>query len=392
MDTAMKRAAPGCDITPGNQNTLKEEQPMNKIAYVGVDYHLNSLSIAVVIEGQRELHNTIRLKNDDKVILRYMKKLSRDYDIKACYEASTNGYAFQRKMNRWGYHCDVIAPSLIPKKKGDRRKNDFRDARDLAQNYSAGMLSIVHPPSEEEEAVRSLIRCRMAFKNTARRIKFQINSLLLAQGLRWPRSKWTLAHQKWLADLQLSSPYLQEVLEEHLGHLSYVENRLARLDGQIDKIARSEVYAPSVRKLRAFKGIGTLAAMLLIAEITDFRRFANPRALMAFLGLIPSENSSGDKRVDGSITKAGNRRCRTQLVESIQHYVRSPHITLQMKSDLSQVDPFTANTAIKCLKRLHKRYWALTAKGKLRPVAITAIAREFVGFIWVVMQPHAYAA
>ena len=365
---------------------------MNKIAYVGIDYHVNSLSLAVVIEGERKLHDTIRLKNDDKVILRYMKRLSRHYAIKACYEASTNGYAFQRKMNRWGYHCDVIAPSLIPKKKGDRRKNDFRDARDLAQNYAAGMLSIVHPPSEEEEAVRSLIRCRMAFKDTERRIKFQINSLLLAQGLRWSRSKWTFAHRRWLADLHLSSSYLQEVLEEHLGHLSYVENRLAYLEGQIEEIAHSEVYAPSVKKLCAFKGIGTLAAMLLIAEITDFRRFANPRALMAFLGLIPSENSSGDKRVDGSITKAGNRRCRTQLVESIQHYVRSPHITLQMKRDLSQVDPFTANTAIKCLKRLHKRYWALTAKGKLRPVAITAIAREFVGFIWAVMQPQPLAA
>jgi transposase len=388
----MKRAAPGCGITPGDKsNTLKEEQPMKKIAYVGVDYHLNSLSIAVVVEGQRKLHDTIRLKNDHRVILRYMEKLSRDYEIKACYEASTNGYAFQRKMNHWGYHCDVIAPSLIPKKKGDRRKNDFRDARDLAQNYAAGMLSIVHPPSEEQEAVRSLIRCRMAFKDAERRTKFQINSLLLAQDLRWPRSKWTFAHRQWLAGLQLPSPYLQEVLEEHLGHLSYIENRLTHLDGQIEEIARSEVYAPNVTKLRAFKGIGTLAAMLLIAEITDFRRFANPRALMAFLGLIPSENSSGDKRVDGSITKAGNRRCRTQLIESIQHYVRGPHITLQMKCDLSKVDPFTANAAIKCLKRLNKRYWTLITKGKLRPIAITAIAREFVGFIWAVMQPQPHA-
>jgi transposase len=165
---------------------------MKKIAYVGVDYHLNSLSIAVVIEGQRDLHETIRIRNDDKLILRYMNKLSKDYDIKACYEASNSGYCFQRKMTRWGYHCDVIAPSLIPKKKGDHRKNDFRDARDLAQNYAAGMLSVVHTPTEEEESVRSFIRCRIALKDNERRIKFQINSFLLAQGIHWSRSKWTL--------------------------------------------------------------------------------------------------------------------------------------------------------------------------------------------------------
>lgn len=365
---------------------------MKKIAYLGIDYHVNSLSIAVMVEGQKEIHETIRIKNDDKIVLKYMKKLSRDYEIQACYEASGSGYAFQRKMNRWGYHCDVIAPSLIPRKKGDRRKNDFRDARDLAQNYAAGMLTVVTPPSQEQEAVRSFIRCRMAFKKTERKIKFQINALLLSQALRWPRSNWTFAHREWLANLQLSNLYLQEVLAEHLGHLSYVEDRLAYLDRQIEEIARSEVYAPSVKKLRAFKGIGTLAAMLLIAEITDFRRFSNPRALMAFLGLIPSEHSSGDKQAHGSITKAGNDRCRTQLVESVQHYVRSPRITLQMKSDLSGVDPFTANTSLKCLKRLNKRYWSLINKGKLRPVAITAIAREFVGFIWAVMQPQPQAA
>ena len=263
---------------------------MKKIAYVGIDYHTNSLSIAVVIEGQKKIHEMIRLKNEDKVIRKYIKKLSADFEVKSCYEASCNGYAFQRKMRAWGYHCDVIAPSLIPQKAGDRRKNDFRDARDLAQNYAAGMLSIVHPPSEEEESVRNVIRCRTSFKEYEKSIKYRINSLLLAQGFRWPKSNWTFAHRKWLKEIRLSSPYLQQVLEEHLGHLHYIESRLAYLDGQIEEIARSEIYGASVKKLRAFKGIGTLAAMILISEITDFRRFANPRALMAFLGLIPSES------------------------------------------------------------------------------------------------------
>ena len=361
---------------------------MKKIAYVGIDYHLNSLSLAVVVKGKNEPVDMVRLKNDDKLIRKYMSKLSDRFEIKTCYEASSNGYSFQRKMAAWGYPCEVIAPSLIPRKPGDHRKNDFRDARDLAQNYAHGTLSIVHPPTEEEEAVRSLLRCRFAFKEAAKRVKQQINSFLLAQDQHWSRSKWTPQHRKWLWEMRMPNAYSQQVLDEHLAHLDYLETRLAHLDDQIEQVATSPVYAPSVKKLAAMKGIKTLTAMLLIAEITDFRRFPNPRALMAFLGLIPSEDSSGDKRRDGAITRAGNKRCRSALIESVQHYARSPHMNAQMKSDLSQLDAHSAGAAVKCLQRLHKCFWALTLKGKLRPVAITAIARELVGFIWAMMQPQ----
>jgi transposase len=145
------------------------------------------------------------------------------------------------------------------------------------------------------------------------------------------------------------------------------------------------LYAPAVKRHWALKGIQTLTAMLLIAEITDFRRFPTPRALMAFLGLIPSEDSSGDKRKDGAITKAGYPRCRTALIEAVQHYTKTPHIS-RLKSGLSQVDASIATIAVKCVNRLHKSFWALTLKGKLRPVAITTIARELVGFIWALMR------
>jgi transposase len=361
---------------------------MKKIAYVGVDYHLHSLSIAVMLEDEKGFYDLIRLKNDDKVIFKYMKKLSDKFEIKACYEASCNGYTFQRKMASWGYPCDVIAPSLVPKKSGDRRKNDFRDAKNLARLYANGLLSVVHLPTEHEESVRSLMRCRLAFKESEKRVKQQINSLLLANDLYWTHSKWTKRHLDWLAELRMPNEYLKQVLDEYMGHLEYLRTRIRCLDDQIEKLACSEIYAPSVKKLKAFKGISTLTAMVLISEITDFRRFPNPRALMAFLGLIPSEHSSGDKQKGGPITKAGNNRCRTLLIESVQHYRKRPHLSLQMKHDLTQVDAQSANVAIKCLKRLHKRYWALTMKGKIHPVAITAIAREFVGFIWAMMQPH----
>ncbi len=362
---------------------------MKKIAHLGINYHLNFLMVAMMIEGNKEPDEMVRLKNDDKVIRKYMGKLSEQFEIKACYEASTNGYCFQRKMASWGYHCDVIAPSLIPRKPGDRRKNDFRDARDLVQNYAAGRLSIVHLPTEEEESVRSLVRCRYAFKQAAKRVKQQINSFLQGQGLSWKHAKWTQQHRLWLLKMEMPHPYLKEVLSEHLAHLEYLETRLDHLDEQIETVAASAVYAPSVKKLRALKGIQTLAAMLLIAEITDFRRFSSPRALMAFLGLIPSENTSGDHRKGGPITKAGNHRCRTVLVEAAQHYAKSPRVSARMRTDLSQVDGTTAVIALKCVNRLHKRFWALSRKGKLRPVAITAITRELVGFIWAIMQPQA---
>jgi len=361
---------------------------MKKIAYVGFDYHQNQISIAVMIEGQKDFHDTIRIQNEDKGIKKYMKKLSKEYETKSCYEASSSGYVFQRKMNSWGYACDVIAPSLIPRKKGDRRKNDFRDARDLCRLYAYGLLSIVRPPSEEEESVRALIRCRVAFKKDEKRTKQQINSLLQAHGYRWPYSKWTYQHTKWLSEITLRNRRLQHVLEEYREHLAYLQSRIRHLDQEIEQIAQSEIYTLSVKKLKAFKGIGTLTAMVLIAEITDFRRFPNPGSLMSFLGLIPSENSSGDKQKGGGITKSGNHRCRTMVVESVQHYTKSSFTRAAMRDNLAQVDAHSAQIATKCLKRLHKRYWALTMKGKNRSLAIAAIAREFVGFISAMMQPE----
>jgi len=366
---------------------------MKKIAYVGVDYHLNSLSIAVLIENDVNFHDLIRIKNQDNLILKYMKKLSKKYDIKTCYEASFSGYSFQRKMTAWGFHCDVIAPSLIPKKKGDRRKNDKRDAKDLAQTYANGMLTVVHVPTEFEESVRGLIRCRLSFKGLEKKTKNQIKSLLMSQDITCPfKNRWSKKYQSWLSNLELPEQHIKTILEEQLGLLNYTQSRIASLDDQIKDIAESRIYASSVKKLRAFKGIGTLTAMILIAEITDFRRFPNARSLMAFLGLIPSENTSGDNFRHGPITKSGNSRVRKHIVEAVQHYPKATKVSQQMKEDLSHVDARTAQIVLNCTERLHKRYWHLALRGKTRSKALTAIAREFVGFIWAMMQPEPIAS
>jgi len=212
--------------------------------------------------------------------------------------------------------------------------------------------------------------------------------LLLAQGISWANKKWNNRHRSWLVKLQMSEKYLQATLDEYIGHLIYLETRIKALDDQIEEIAKTDIYAPSVIKLRAFRGIGTLTAMVLIAEITDFRRFPDARALMAFLGLIPSENTSGEKHRWGAITKAGNSRIRKHIVEAVQHCSKAPKVSQQMMKNLSLIGAHSANIAVNCMKRLHKRYGHLILKGKIHPVALTATAREFVGFIWAMMQPE----
>jgi len=361
---------------------------MKRIAHVGVDYHVKSLTIAVYLSDTKEFHETVRLPNDDKVIKKNMKRLSEQFELRICYEASGSGYGFQRKMQALGFHCDVIAPSLIPKKSGDRRKNDHKDARNLAQLYANGQLTVVQPPNQQQESIRSLTRCRLALKESEKQVKQQINSFVLSQDCHWKKSKWTCQHRAWLSGLTMPSTYLQQVLQEYLNLLAYLESRRQHLEHEIELIAQSETYAPSVKRLRALKGIGTLTAMVLIAEITDFRRFPNPRALMAFLGLIPGENTSDDARKPTAITKAGNKRCRNLLIESVQHYRKKPRICAKMKEAFSHIDAQSCLIATKCLNRLHKRYWALLLRGKSKQKSLVAIARELVGFIWALMCPQ----
>lgn len=365
---------------------------MKKVAHVGVDYHVKTITIAVYLSDEKRFLETTHLSNDDKVITKHIKKLSQHFDLRICYEASGSGYTFQRKMRALGIPCDVIAPSLAPRKPGERRKNDVRDAKRLAQHYAHGLLTLIHPPTEEEESVRSLVRCRFAFKEAVKRVKQQINALLLSQDHFWKRSKWTYHHRLWLRAITLPSSHLQLVLQEFLAHLDYLESRLHYLEQQIEQLASAAIYAPRVNKLRALRGIGTLTAMVLIAEITDFRRFASPRALMAFIGLIPGEDSSDGRRKPGSITKSGNRRCRTLLVEAAQHYARKPCVSYALKQNLSRVAAPVSALAVNCMQRLHKRYWFLVCKGKMRQKAIVAVARELVGFIWALMHEPAEAA
>lgn len=365
---------------------------MKKIAYVGIDYHLETISVAVMVEGEKDFYDEFKMRNEDRLIRRYLKKLSAGFDLRICYEASCSGFSFQRLLKSWGYNCDVIAPSSVPKQSGDRRKNDPRDARNLARHYSQGLLSVVHPQNEEQEAVRNLIRCRICMKQNEKQVKQMINSFLMSLGFSWRKTKWTEEHIIWMMNLEFPDSYSEQILDEYINHLGYLQSRIAYLDKKIESIAASQEYVERVNKLRAFRGVGTFSAMLFISEINDFKRFGHPRALMAFLGLLPSENSSGNRQKGGAITKTGNVRCRTQLIESAQHFMKKPKITSRMKKDLEKVDARSAGIAVACMHRLHKRYWHLAMKGKPGNKAKAAVAREFCGFIWSMMQSEPAAA
>lgn len=352
---------------------------MKTVAYVGIDYHQSFLAVVVLPEGQSEPVDRVKLSNDSKKLKNYFSKLSNRYRLKTCYEASSCGYVFYREMTKWEHSCQVVAPSKIPKKPGDHVKTDFRDAENLAYQFRNGSLS------EEEEAVRALIRCRRALKEDCKRVKLRISSLLKSAGHVYSGSLWTQKHESWLNRIWLL-PMLDSVLMEYRTQRIYLENRIAELDRQIEALAETEKYAEQVKTLKTLRGIGTLTAMTLVSELVDISRFPTAKALMSFLGLTPSEYSSSTVRRTGGITRAGNAECRRVLVESAQHYRRKPYSTKVMRNKWVGRPPEQIDHSIRCMKRLHKRYWTLQMR-KPKNIALVAIAREFVGFIWSLLQP-----
>ena len=358
---------------------------MQKIAYVGIDYHQAFLAVVVLLEDVSALPQRVKLENDPKKIKKFMDKLSEQYNIKTCYEASSCGYVFYRQMQGWQHHCLVVAPSKIPTKPGDRVKTDFKDAENLAFQFRNGSLTFVHVPTDEQEAVRTLIRCRHAFKEDSKKVKQRILSLLKTLGFHYPRSNWSKSHHAWMSSLPLS-PLADQSFTEYRTYLEFLNCRIDALDKEIEKIAATEPYVEAVKAMSALRGIATLSAMTLITEIVDFRRFPTAKALMSFLGLTPSEYSSSAVKKYGGITKAGNGACRRILIECVQHYRKKPVPTPSLKEKWKGQPPDRVERSIHCMQRLYKRYWSLASR-KPKNVALTAIAREFVGFIWSFMQP-----
>jgi transposase len=363
----------------------KEPVMDNGTTYVGLDTSKEMIHVAVLSPGFRE-GATSQVANDPAAVRRLVRKLLRgagEGKVVLAYEAGPCGYALQRQIESLGARCLVVAPSLIPKKPGERIKTDRRDARKLAQYLRAGQLTEVKPPSVEQEAARDLVRCREDLLEDRARIRHRIGKMMLRRGLRLHSSRaWSQAHRRWLRTLRFEHACEQAVLDDYLLALEQAEARLAALDTEIAQLATAAAYRAAVGALACFRGVKTLTAMTLVCELHDPQRFLKPRALMAFLGLVPSEYSSAERRHRGSITKTGNAHVRRVLVEAVHSYRFRPAVGPGLRKRREGQPAWAIALADKAQSRLHRRYQALLHRGKPYGTVMVALARELTGFLW----------
>jgi transposase len=368
------------------------------IIYLGLDVHKDSITIAVLPEGAKTPSRVERLPNELPRLKRRLERIARDGELRACYEASGAGYVLHRALQEWGYACDVIAPSLIPKRSGVQRKHDARDAADLARLYRAGELTAVRIPSEADERVRDVVRCRETFQREILKSRHYILKFLARRGFVFREgTNWCTPHLKWLQHLTTDgsalAPHDRLVYREYHALLLYKLQRREELDRQIEQLAELPTLAPMVRRLQCFRGISLHSAMVLATELVDWRRFERPAQLACYLGLVAREDSSGDRQRLGSITKAGNSHCRHVLVQAAWSYRHRPQTSVDLKRRQEGQPPAVITHAWKAQQRLHQRFNHLSYR-KRPQIAVVAVARELVGFLWAVMQevPHAAQA
>jgi transposase len=287
-----------------------------------------------------------------------------------------------------GIHCDVIAPSLISQKPGERIKTDRRDSLRLAQLYRAGELTSIYVPTEEDEALRDLIRCREDAKEDELRTKHRLSKFLLRNTNKPPSgvNKWTVKNFNWLDTLKFENTHLRIVFQEYYHQLKELKQRLFRLEEESKRQSTEGVQAPKVQALQALRGVALITATSIVAEVGSFKRFSTPRQFMAYVWLIPSEYSSGESRKQGNITKTGNRHVRSLLVVAAWSYRFQPAVKGEHKKRIHGQSPSVQAITWKAQNRLHQKYYGLMSRGKNPGKAITAVARELAGFIWAVMQ------
>lgn len=358
----------------------------NTAIWVGLDVHKETVSVAVLEHDAKAPRPVVTVRNDSGELRKLFKRLAKEGPVRACYEAGGCGYEVYRLLRELGIECDVVAPGLIPVRIGDRVKTDRRDAEKLARLFRAGELTSIRVPSESEEALRDLIRCREDVREDLTRHRHRLLKFLLRHGKTHAGAHWTVAHWKWLRALKFGETLLEHVFRSYLSNLEATIVRLNGLENEIATWAEKEPYKAVVGRLRCLKGIDTLSAMLLVAEICDFERFEHPRELMAFVGLVPREHSSGPKQRRGGITKTGNCHARRILVEAAWHYRRPPNRSYAIKARWKDQPAEVVNHAYAAQQRLHLKHRRLTSRGKASQIATTAVARELCGFIWAIAR------
>ena len=358
------------------------------ITYVGLDVHKKTISVAFADQDGSEVSSYGVIDSDltslDKVV---RKLVSRGCQPRFVYEAGPCGYGIYRHLKEKNIECMVAAPSLIPKKSGDRIKNDRRDARNLARLYRSGELTAVQVPNSEDEAMRDLTRAREDAKMAERRARQQLSAFLLRHGLIYSgKSHWSLAHWRWISDIKMEHEAQQFTLQEYVDTVRSCSERVERITAKIRLLAGQWRFGPVVEALQALKGVCLVVAATVIAEIGDLSRFDNPRDLMAFLGLIPTQHSSGDNIKLGRITKTGNGHARRMLVQAAWSYRMPARVSRRLRDRQQNIPEKVWKIAWKAQVRLCSRYQRLVARGKPCQVATTAIARELAAFIWAIFR------
>jgi transposase len=355
--------------------------------FVGLDVHKDTIVAAVTATGEvgkATAYGTF--PNTSASLETLVKRLRQagDGPIKFCYEAGPCGYGVHRTLTRLGEDCMVVAPSMIPRKSGDRQKTDKRDAASLAVLHRGGLLTAVWVPDAAHEAMRDLIRARLAAVRAVRAARQQLSAFLLRHERIYPgkRMPWTKAHRGWLADQTFAQPAQQIVLEESIEAVRLSEQRRDRVDGYLRAQIPSWSLFPLVQNLCALRGLDMIAAAGLAAAIGDPSRFATAPHFTAYLGMVPSEHTSGPKRRIGGITKAGDIHARTLLIEAAHSYRYPARIARHKLAAVDAVPDTVRDIAWKAQTRLCQRYRHMVARGKLTQVVVTAIGRELAGFVW----------
>ncbi len=350
--------------------------------YIGLDVHSKTIAIAVAEESREPATFLKEIPNDLPKLLKVLESLGSPTDLSCVNEAGPTGYGLYRKLLQRGIDCEVIAPSKMPRASGDRVKTDARDACRLAHFHRSGDLTAVHVPDEDSESMRDLLRARNDAKFNQLKSRQRLSKFLLRHGRIWPKSNWTRAHHERLEQQRFDHPAGQFALSERLAELDEAIARIARFDTKLKELVPETPQADYITALHAFRGVQLLTAASIAFELGDFRRFSSPAKLMGYLGLRPSEDSSGDRTRRGGITKTGNSEVRRLLTETTWSYRHTPKIAYRHERRAAGVAPGVRRVAWDAQQRIHKKYRKRIRRGKCPQKTLTACARELAGFIW----------
>jgi transposase len=346
---------------------------------VGLDVHARSIRFAAIRAD--ELLEERTLPYDEEQVEQLLRRWP---SVRCCYEAGPTGFGLYRFLVGRGIECVVVAPGLVPRRPGDRVKTDPRDARKLARLHAGGLLEPIHVPSPELEAARDLVRAREDARLDRMRDRQRLSKFCLRHGRLLPTSAWTVTRRKWLGEQQFAHAAEQISFDTYLHAVDLVDARIQQLEQAIRETAEQGPWRQLVARLRCLRGVDTHTALALVAEIGDFGRFKSAEELMAFVGLVPSERSSGEQRRQGSITKVGNAHVRRLLVESAWHARRRPSVSYQLGRRQRGQDALVVERAWRCQQRLHARWQRMSGRGKPHQKIVVACARELAGFVWAI--------